>query len=153
MPLSNFCTIIKACDNIYALQIWVAEAYSELFQTIKVGIFTKIVNGFSQRLKAIIHFCKKPHLRCLLGFLIRLWVSKLKGKMFSFSFQIICSVKAHMRAYVDQIVRVNKGANTLCQISRFIRLHLIFTLSWIGILFQLCPFQIGTLKITLFFVI
>ena len=77
---------------------------TELFQTIKIGLFTKIVNGFSQRLKAINYFYKKPHLRCLPGFLIRLWVSKLKGKMFSFSFQVICLVKAHMSAYVDKIV-------------------------------------------------
>ena len=56
------------------------------------------------------YFGKKPHLRCLSGFWIRLWVSKLKGKVFSFSFQIICSVKANMRAYVAKMLWVNKGA-------------------------------------------
>ena len=126
---------MTTCDNIYALQIWVTETYSELFQTIKVGICTKIVNSFSERLKAINYFCKKLHLRCLPGFLIPLWVSKLKGKVLSFYFQIICSVKAHMSASVNKILLVSKGADTLFQISRFIRLYLIFTLPWIAIFF------------------
>ena len=109
------------------------ESYSVFLQAIRVGFFTKIGNGFSQRLKGINYLCKKPHLRCFPGFLICVWVSKLKRKVFSFSFQIICSVKAQLSAYVDKILWVNKGANTVFQISRFIQLYLIFTLSWTGI--------------------
>ena len=80
--------------------------YRDVFRTLsnnQVVLFTKTVNDFSQRLKVINYFCKTLYLRCFPGFLIRLWVSKFKGKVFSFSFQIICSVKAHMSAYVDEI--------------------------------------------------
>ena len=62
------------------------ESYSEFLQAIRVGFFTRTGNGFSQQLKAINYLCKKPHLRCLAGFLICVWVSKLKGKVFFFFF-------------------------------------------------------------------
>ena len=66
MPLNDFWTTTKAYDNMFALYIWVLETYSELFQTIKVGLFTEIVNGFSQQLKAI--FAKNLTLDACQGF-------------------------------------------------------------------------------------